>query len=96
MQPTLYGITASDLSEKNSGALQGQAEQGTFVKDGNILTPADQGRTLQFNPGQNNAPIEKVISPQEVKINTGESIPSQPFSIKPIVPPNLTGKILDK
>ena len=96
MQPTLYGITASDLSEKNSGALQGQAEQGTFVTDGNIFTPDDQGRTLQFNSGQSDTLIQKVISPQEVKINTGESIPSQSFSIKSIAPPNFTGKILDK
>ena len=96
MQPTLYGITASDLNIKDSGALEGQAEQGTFVTDGSIFTPNDQGRTLQFNSGQSDALIERVISPQEVKINTGESIPRQPFSIKQIAPPSFTGRVIDK
>ena len=96
MQPTLYGITASDLSEKNSDTLQGQAEQGTFVTDGNFFTPDDQGRIIQFSTGQNDARIQKVISPHEVKIDTGEPIPRQPFNIKPIAPPSWGSKLIDK
>lgn len=96
MQPTLYGITASDLSEKNSDTLQGQAEQGTFVTDGNFFTPDDQGRIIQFSTGQNDARIQKVISPHEVKIDTGEPIPRQQFNIKPIAPPSWGSKLIDK
>ena len=96
MQPTLYGITASDLSEKSSGTLQGQAEQGTFVTDGNFFEPNDQGRIIQFSSGQSDARIQKIISPHEVKIGTGESIPPQRFNIKPIAPPSWGSKLLDK
>ena len=96
MQPTLYGITASDLNKKTSDTLQGQAEQGIFVTDGNFFEPDDQGRIIQFNTGQNDARIQKVISPHEVKINTGEPIPRQPFNIKPIAPPSWGSKLIDK
>lgn len=96
MQPTLYGITASDLSERVSGSLNGQAEQGTFVADGSMFTPDDVGRTIRFSSGQADATIQHFISADEVKINSGESIPPQPFVIAPIAQPGIGGKITDK
>ena len=92
MQPTLFGITAVDMNEREG---QGEATENNLVLDYPFFEASDAGRRIEFADGTK-ATIQEVISKSNALINTGITITNQSFTILSEPLPNWRGRATDK
>ena len=92
MQPTLFGITALDMNEREG---QGEASENNLVLDYAFFDSTDAGRRIEFADGTK-ATIQEVISKSNALISTGITITNQSFKVLSEQAPNWRGRITDK
>ena len=92
MQPTLFGITALDMNEREG---QGEASENNLVLDYAFFDSTDAGRRIEFADGTK-ATIQEVISKSNALISTGITITNQSFKVLSEQAPNWRDRITDK